>query len=459
MNMPRNSPLSLWSALTAHRSASRLIVGHEASASWGELAAGSVVDKRGMDFRGCTVVLAARNPFAAAALMIQLDGIARRMVLCPPDLSREHLGFVARAAAAALIVTDESPESVVAGCAVMMCGSKLAPIEVDRSEQVETEWILLTSGTTGAPKLVQHSLATLTGAIEAGDGRKNVWSTFYDIRRYGGLQIFLRAVLTGASLMLRGAGQELADFLALAGKRGVNQINGTPSHWRKVLMSGAADDFAPEYVRLSGEIADQGVLNQLRAQYGKATISHAFASTEAGVVFEVADGMMGFGAATVEDTRDVEMKVEGGTLRVRSGRTAFRYLGEGSPALKDAEGFVDTGDSLEWRDGRYYFVGRRDGVINVGGNKVHPEEVEAVINRHPAVSMSLVKAKRNPITGALVVAQVVLKDDAAEGLNAEQGRAILEFCRGKLAAHKVPVQINVVSSLAVDETGKLARRA
>ena len=63
---------------------------------------------------------------------------------------------------------------------------------------------------------------------------------------------------------------------------------------------------------------------------------------------------------------------------------------------------------LELRDGRYHFVGRRDGVINVGGMKVHPEEVEAVINRHPRVRMSLVRTEKNPITGALVVADVVL---------------------------------------------------
>ena len=65
---------------------------------------------------------------------------------------------------------------------------------------------------------------------------------------------------------------------------------------------------------------------------------------------------------------------------------------------------------LELRDGRYHFLGRRDGVINVGGLKVHPEEVEAVLNRHPQVRLSLVKTKKNPITGALVVADVLLKD-------------------------------------------------
>ena len=80
----------------------------------------------------------------------------------------------------------------------------------------------------------------------------------------------------------------------------------------------------------------------------------------------------------------------------------------GAPALADDDGFVDTGDIVERRGERYYFVGRRGGIINVGGLKVHPEEVEAVINRHPQVRMSLVRPKRSPITGAIVVADVVL---------------------------------------------------
>ena len=60
-------------------------------------------------------------------------------------------------------------------------------------------------------------------------------------------------------------------------------------------------------------------------------------------------------------------------------------------ALTDADGFVDSGDIVELRGDRYYFVGRRGGIINIGGLKVHPEEIEAVINRHPDVRMSRAK--------------------------------------------------------------------
>ena len=129
-------------------------------------------------------------------------------------------------------------------------------------------------------------------------------------------------------------------------------------------------------------------------------------------------------------------------------------------AEADSEGFVDTGDVVELRDGRYHFRGRRDGVINVGGLKVYPEEVEAVLNRHPQVRLSLVKTKKNPITGALVVADVLLKGPSTpEGEQArELQQTIKQFCRESLPPHKVPAAISFVPALTVSETGKLVRR-
>lgn len=227
-------------------------------------------------------------------------------------------------------------------------------------------------------------------------------------------------------------------------------------------MSGEAGRLSPAYVRLSGEIADQGVLDALHAAFPRATIAHAFASTEAGVAFEVRDGLAGFPASlTRQSPQGVEIDVSRGTLRVRSPGNALRYLGESPAPLKDDEGYVDTGDNLELRDGRYYFMGRSGGVINVGGLKVHPEEVEAIINTHPAVRMSLVKPRRSPITGAMVAADVVLNESTAAGADAGSVQRIrdeiLRACRSSLPAHKVPAMIRIVAALEVSASGKLVR--
>jgi acyl-coenzyme A synthetase/AMP-(fatty) acid ligase len=408
--------------------------------------------------------VATTSQFDAAEAMIQLDGVVRRIILYPPDLSGEHLDYVTKSADANVIVMNASvPESPHRGAKYITSdGRPITARSIDRSKQIETEWILLTSGTTGRPKLVKHTLASLAGAIALRNPSSVpiVWGTLYDIRRYGGLQIFLRAALTGTPLVLSGADESTADYLVRAGEHGVTHISGTPSQWRRVLMSSSVDAIAPAYVRLSGEIADQPLLNQLQSRYPQARIAHALASTEAGVVLEVNDGAMGIPVDAIRHTANVEMKVEDGTLRVRSNRTASAYLGKDALPLKDAEGFVDTGDVLELRDDRYYFSGRRDGIINVGGLKVHPEEVEAVLNRHPQVGMSLVHTKKSSITGALVVADVVLKKTTqpeAVGIGALQ-HDILKFCRAELALYKVPVAINFVPTLALANTGKLIRR-
>jgi acyl-CoA synthetase (AMP-forming)/AMP-acid ligase II len=310
--------------------------------------------------------------------------------------------------------------------------------------------------------MVAHSLAGLTSAIPppAPNTERPVWATFYDIRRYGGLQVLLRALIGGCAMALSDPGETLPDHLARLARLGVTHISGTPSHWRRVLMSPHAARLAPVYVRLSGEIADQAVLDGLRALFPRARIGHAFASTEAGVAFEVEDGLEGFAEGFIGRPGPVEMKVVDGSLRIRSPGAASGYVGPAAPALADVEGFVDTGDMVELKDGRWRFVGRRNGVINVGGLKVHPEEVETVINRHPAVRMSVVRGRSNPITGAVVTAEVALVDPQAAGspeLKSALRTSIIALCRAALPPHKAPATIKFVPELAVTAGGKLDR--
>jgi acyl-coenzyme A synthetase/AMP-(fatty) acid ligase len=411
---------------------------------------------------GSSVLIATSSQLTSALALIELDGVARRITILPPDVDRAHLGaLIADAEIDTVVIDDPAQRSSynLAACAV--CSPTIAPLEPSPSAASRSEWILLTSGTTGVPKMVVHSLAGLSAAIAPRtDHESMVWGTFYDIRRYGGLQIFLRAMLGGASLILSSAGEPVADHLGRLARHGVTHLSGTPSHWRRALMSPDIGKISPRYVRLSGEIADQAILDNLRAAFPKASIGHAYASTEAGVGFAVNDGLAGFPANYLDEVHDgVEMKIVDGSLCLRSSGTASSYVAQRT-ALRDADGFIDSGDMVERRGDRYYFVGRKGGIINIGGLKVHPEEVEAVINRHPQVRMSLVRPKRSPFTGAIVIAEVVLN---AVGENAEdQAKVkdeILSLCRSTLPRHKVPAAISIVPALAVAATGKLARRA
>ena len=120
-----------------------------------------------------------------------------------------------------------------------------------------------------------------------------------------------------------------------------------------------------------------------------------------------------------------------------------------------SDGWFGTGDigRLD-ADGFLFLAGRKTAVINLAGRKVFPEEIEAVINRHPAVRESRVYGRLHPHLGEVVEADVVLAQAGADP------EAVREFCRAHLAAYKVPSRVQVVSALPrTVATGKIRRAA
>ena len=438
--------------------ASRYLSDSSTTVALATAAGGSCLGGRLADLAGRRVLLSTDGQLSAALALIDLDGVAEAILLCPPDLSPEHRAGVAREAGIDAVVCDDPQIGEALGLELVATVSAPRSDPTPRPPVRDTDWLLLTSGTTGQPKIVAHRLHALTGAIQGTDtppASRLVWATFYDIRRYGGLQIYLRALLGGASLVLSDPNEDIAEHLARLASRGVSHVSGTPSHWRKALMCSAIETIRPAYVRLSGEIADQPVLDALAKAFPAASIGHAYASTEAGVGFAVDDGLEGFPARLVDEgAGEVEMRVVDGCLMIRSPRTGHAYVGSTAEPLMNPEGFVDTGDFVERRDDRFHFVGRRGGIINVGGLKVHPEEVEAVLNQVPGVALSRVRSRKSPITGAIVVADVTLQDGADPDAVKV---AVAASCRDRLAVHKRPALVSIVDTLEVTAAGKLKR--
>nr|WP_321983110.1 fatty acid--CoA ligase family protein [uncultured Lichenicoccus sp.] len=463
--MPQSEPGSLLqSVLQAASNRRNFIADPRVSLPVAAMRARTSLGARLGDLRGHSVMLVTHRQITTILAAMELDGVARRIVLCPPGLTAAHLDATLRVAEIDTVIVDEvsSHDPRLRQASRAFCTDVLEPTAETIDRSLETQWVLLTSGTTGAPKLALHSMASLTAPI--GDGLSTgepVWSTFYDIRRYGGLQILLRALVGGGSLVLSDAGEPVDRFLARAAASGVTHISGTPSHWRGALMSDAAGCIMPGYLRLSGEACDQPMLDRLKLAYPQAAIAHAFASTEAGVAFDVKDGLAGFPAAFIgPDRAGVEMRIQDGSLRIRSSRTASRYLGDAaSTSLRDEDGFIDTGDLIDVHGDRCRFIGRRGGVINVGGMKVHPEAIEAVINEHPAIHTSRVSGRPSPITGAIVVAEIVLKQGTFPEHEdfAAVRRQVRELCQSRLSRHQVPMTFQEVRSLEVAPSGKMAR--
>jgi acyl-CoA synthetase (AMP-forming)/AMP-acid ligase II len=143
-----------------------------------------------------------------------------------------------------------------------------------------------------------------------------------------------------------------------------------------------------------------------------------------------------------------------GRLQIKSPSIKQRYVGINEPLI-DEDGWIDTGDNVEKIGNRIFFLGRANGVLNVGGNKVHPEEVERLLLALPEVHAVKVYGKTSSIMGTLVVADIVPADQSQD-LSALPKR-IKEHLQKQAERFKIPAIINFVDQIDLTYNGKITR--
>ncbi len=416
-----------------------------------------------------TVALAVRPAPLLARWLVCLDGLAGAVLPVPADWPASAWSEPFATAGIEVLVAARPPATSLPVDYLPADWSAAGTNKSDRSDSLTssgapvrcgTRLIIPTSGTTGAPKLVSHTRATLTRTIKAcSDGVGRCWGLLYELGRFAGLQVFFQALASRATLIFTDHLPELEARLELLAAQACDALSATPTQWRKILMSPAGRRLPLRQITLGGEIADDLVLTALARAFPGARLTHIYASTEAGVGFSVKDGRAGFPASYLtEPPGGVELKVDAtGRLWLRPPVREQAWVGGGSVA--DAAGWIDSGDLVERRGERFYFLGRANGVINVGGDKVFPEEVERVILELPEIALARVTGRRSPITGALVEAVVVPRDPAGVTTGSVAlARRVREHCAARLPRFKVPAVVQVVSELGLEGTGKLARR-
>jgi acyl-coenzyme A synthetase/AMP-(fatty) acid ligase len=311
-----------------------------------------------------------------------------------------------------------------------------------------TVWRLYTSGTTGAPKTVDHTLASLTRTVQRprdGGTTRRIWGLVYEPTRLAGMQVLLQSLVNG-DLLLDGASDEpLHERLRWLAEHRVDSLSATPTLWRQVLQSSDPAALPLRQITLGGEIADQLVLDALARTFPHARITHIFASTETGAAFAVNDGHEGFPSSYLsEPPRGVRLEVRDGILYVEAPGTS----------AAGPDGFASTGDLVAVTDDRVLFLGRASGIVNVGGVKVAPEQVEAVLRAHPDVVDAVVRSRRNPFSGSILTADVVATPDAPRESLPARLRA---HVAAELPSAHVPASVKVVAELSTSVTGKAGR--
>jgi acyl-coenzyme A synthetase/AMP-(fatty) acid ligase len=399
---------------------------------------------------GANVALIGSCHLDMALLFVLLDGRAGRLILLPNCLENEQkeLFYTLSGVTAEVSLNQHSILNIQ-----RIGNSELSPSK-------ETEWVVLTSGTTATPKLVVHTLATMTHSTKRSTKDTNFkWGMAYDLNKFAGIQVFLQAITSGSCLVFIDRCDSFADAVELLVDKSCNALSGTPTFWRKLLMAGTAANIPLQRLTLGGEIVDQNILGSLATMYPNATIRHIYASTECGVAITVSDGQAGFPEHYLSNTPDsVQLKVsDDDILFIKPAQGKQHYLSD--IQLYEDDGFIDSGDVVTIEAGRVLFLGRDNGSINVGGNKVFPEDVELALGQHHSVGSCLVSGKKNNFTGSIVVASVVLIEPYASDTNqhVDLKRSIKEHCKSKLASFKVPAIISIVDSLDVNDSGKLNR--
>lgn len=398
----------------------------------------------------------------AAKLASDLTALRATRVFLSTDRA-DHLIvslFACRAASCDLVLhraPGATGELVAAMDADVVLGADLVAMATGRSRTrpAAPQVVLMTSGTTGLPKAAGHDLDRLAGLIPVDrPGPAARWLLTYHPASFAGFQVILTALLGQAPLAAL-AQPDVVALTELAVGFAPTAISGTPTFWRAFLLAldGRDSRLPLRHATLGGEAVDQATLDRLRAHFPQARITHIYASTEAGAAFAVRDGRAGFPAAWLAEDRDgLAMRIEDGVLQLHSPRRMAGYV-SGHATPLDAQGWLDTGDLVKVEGDRVLFCGRANSVINVGGQKVIPEEVEAVILKVPDVVDAHVKGMRNPITGELVAADIVV----APGADADRVTAAVKAAVRALPAYAAPRIVRVVPELAVTAGGKKHR--
>jgi acyl-CoA synthetase (AMP-forming)/AMP-acid ligase II len=436
------------------------VVTHDLVVSYGELLAQAEVAATRLASLGAARVAVADHEAApVVALMAAGSAVGVEVCLLPPDGAEQVLDLVGRFDHTVVITDrDDLPSSALPdGVRRVELAALLAPgAERFAGEPpARRPHLVLTTGTTGAPRGVRHDWGRLVRTTErikpAHDER---WLLCFGLHQFAGLQVLLHVFAAGATLV-GPAPRRPREGLAAMRTLGVTHASATPTYWRFLLAELRADGGAVPSLRqitLGGEAIPGPLLGELERTFPDAHVSQVYAASEFGSTGSMRDRQAGLSTSVLErgDDADVALKVVDGELWIRSRTGMVGYYGE--PDI-DAEAWRPTGDLVAVEGDRIVFLGRSSEIINVGGVKVHPLVIEERIGAVDGVDLARVYGRRNPMTGQIVAVEVV----ASAGADTAAIDAAIRAACADLPSASRPRSIRFVDE--VSTTGsKIVRR-
>jgi len=305
-----------------------------------------------------------------------------------------------------------------------------------------TNWRLhlFTSGTTGFPKKITHTLALITRAVKiAEDKSDNVWAFAYNPTHIAGLQVFFQAFFNCNSIInvFRFAKEEI---YALIEKYQITNISTTPTFFRLLFPSDKSYN-SVKRITSGGEKFESSITRDIFKTFPKAKVLNIYAATEFGTLLTT-DGEV----FTVPKNLSSKIKIENNVLYIHENLL--------SKSLSSINEWYDTGDLIEKTCEKplsFRFVSRTDDIVNVGGYRVNLIEVEDMLKTHEGVKNCRVYSKDNRITGKIILCDVILID------NKLKEKDLIQFLQIKIQSFKLPRIFNFVDELELTRTRKIRR--
>jgi len=295
--------------------------------------------------------------------------------------------------------------------------------------------VLFSTGTTGRPKAILHDLTLFMQRFET---RRPTLKTinFLLFDHIGGLNTLLHTLFNKGTVVAPKS-RSVEDILATCAEHEIEVLPTTPTFLRMMLMSGLIPDSVPKYLRIityGTERMDQPTLDALCELLPNVEFRQTFGMSELGIVRVKSESSNSLFMKVGGE--GVETRVVDNVLEIRSQTRMLGYLNAESPF--DDEGWYNTQDIVEARDGYYKVTGRTSEVINVGGLKFMASEVERVALQYEHVELAKAESKPNPITGQHVELTV-----QAASIGEVDKVGLKKFLASQLPSHMMPKRIRV----------------
>ena len=302
--------------------------------------------------------------------------------------------------------------------------------------------IIFSSGSTGKAKAMVHDMDNLVSVYMNKRIRRMTFMVFLMFDHIGGINTLFNCLATGATVVIPSK-REPEEVIRLIDKYKVQILPTSPTFLNLMLMSGTLDKYDTSSLRMityGTEVMQDSLLKRLKESFTRVKFLQTFGTSETGIM--KSSSKSSTSTFIKLDDPDQEYKIVKGELWLRSKTQVLGYMNHSMESFTE-DGWFMTGDLVE-QDGEYIKIkGRLKEVINVGGEKVLPAEVESVLLSHPYIKDCTVHGEINPITGQSVIANVVVN----EGLDKKLIKKELKsFCKYNMEAYKVPTKFKFVEA-------------